>query len=409
MVDLLQFAVPVVVFTGIVLVLAGLVLVARRQLEPTGTVTIDLNGERRLEVEAGDMLLSCLADHGIFLPAACGGRGTCGQCRVTVRSGAGPARPTERMHITAAEAASGVRLACVLKLRRPLTLTVPPAILSVRRRRAVVESTRHVATYLKELVLKPADGAPFEFEAGEYVLLEAPATRIAFSAFELPERYRAPWREHGFLRLEAEIREPTTRAYSLANPPHESDRAVIVVRIATPPPTAPAGTPPGQVSSYLFSLEPGDEVVVRGPYGEFRAQDTDRDMVLIAGGAGIAPMRSIIFDQLHRGTRRKLSFWYGARDLGDLCYHDEFEQAAAAHANLDYHVALSASAPDSTWRGARGLIHAVVYEQYLKRHPAPTELEYYLCGPPVMSSAVIRMLEQLGVGRDRIFYDDFGD
>lgn len=404
----LQVAVPVTVFTGVVLALAAIVLLARRQLEPSGTVSIDLNGQRRIEVEAGAMLLFELAEHGVFLPAACGGRGTCGQCRVTVRSGAGPALPTERALISAAEAAAGVRLACQLKLRQPLSIEVPATVLDVRRRRVVVESNRHVAAFLREIVLKATDGEPVEFEAGDYVLLEAPAGRVAFADFDVPAPYRAAWREHGFLRLESVVREPTTRAYSLANPPQQNDRVVLVVRIATPPATAPAGTPPGQVSSYIFSLAAGDEVDIVGPYGEFHATDSDREMILIAGGAGIAPMRSIIQDQLARGTGRRMSFWYGARDYGDLCYKDEFTRAAEDHDNFDYHVALSSPAVDTVWQGSTGFIHSVVHEQYLAMHPNPGDAEYYLCGPPLMSAAVIGMLEQLGVGQDRIFYDDFG-
>lgn len=405
---LLQIAVPVFVFTVVVLTLAAIVLLARRQLEPSGTVPIDLNGQRSIAVDAGSTLLFRLAEHGVFLPAACGGRGTCGQCRVTVRAGGGPPLPTELALVSASEAAAGVRLACQLKVRQALSIEVPAAVLAVRRRRVVVESNRHVAAFLREIVLEPADGEPIEFEAGDYVLLEAPAGRVAFADFDVPEPYRAAWREHGFLKLESVVREPTTRAYSLANPPQQDDRAVLVVRIATPPATAPAGTPPGQVSSYIFSLAAGDEVDILGPYGEFHATDSGREMIFIAGGAGIAPMRSIIGDQLARGTGRRMSFWYGARDLGDLCYEDEFARAADTHDNFEYHVALSSPAQDSVWHGPTGFIHSVVYEQYLEKHPNPAEVEYYLCGPPLMSAAVIRMLEQLGVGGDRIFYDDFG-
>jgi Na+-transporting NADH:ubiquinone oxidoreductase subunit F len=405
----LQIAIPVAVFTSIVLALAAVVLVARRQLEPSGIVSIDLNGgQRRIDVEAGGTLLFRLAEHGIFLPAACGGRGTCGQCRVTVRSGAGPALPTEAIHFSAAESRAGARLACLLKLREPLVIDVPPEVLAVRRIEGVVESSRHVATFLKELVLRPSAGQSFEFAAGDYVLLEAPPHRVAFKRFDVPEEHRAAWTEHGFFRLESVVRQTETRAYSLANPPQERDRAVLVIRIATPPPTAPAGTPPGQVSSYLFSLVPGDAVSILGPYGEFHARESEREMVFIAGGAGIAPMRSIILDQLARGTQRKMTFWYGARDRGDLCYEDEFARAAAAHANFDYHVALSSARPGTQWTGHTGLIHAVVYEQYLKNHPAPAGVEYYLCGPPLMSAAVVSMLEELGVAHQMIFYDDFG-
>lgn len=404
----LQIAIPVAVFTGVVLALSALVIIARRKLEPSGKVIIDLNGQRDIEVEAGGKLLNSLAAQGVFLPAACGGRGSCGQCRVEVLSGGGPPLPTERVLLSASEIEAGTRLACMVKVRESLSLRVPETSLAARKLTAVVESTDHVACFLKEITLKFEDGGLGAFDAGAYVLLEAPAHRCRFRDFDLPGEYLPVWRDHGFLRLESNTRAAATRAYSLANPPLESDRAVLVVRIATPPPTAPAGTPPGQVSSYIFSLAPGDQAALFGPFGEFHATENSDEMVLIAGGAGIAPMRSIILDQLGRGTGRKMSFWYGARDMGDLCYAPEFEGLAERNENFEYHVALSNPLPDSPWSGHTGFIHSVLYEQYLKNHPGPAELEYYLCGPPLMSTAVIRMLEQLGVDEERIFFDDFG-
>jgi len=403
---LLQILVPVSVFTALIVALAALVLLARRRLEPTGSVTIELNASRSLDAPAGEKLLAALAAQGIFLPAACGGRGTCGQCRVTVTAGAPPLKPTETPHIDAADAAAGVRLACMLKLRAPLAVRVPDDVLAVRRLTAVVESTRNVATYLRELVLRPE--APLTFEAGDYVLVEAPPYRLDFAALAIETPYRARWQDSGFFKLKSRSRVPETRAYSLAGAPADSDRLVLLVKIALPPPATPAGTPPGCVSSYLFARRPGDTVVIRGPFGDFHVQDTDREIVLIGGGAGLAPLRSIVLDQLGKGTHRRMSLWYGARDVDDLCFVAELQAAAAAHENFSYHVALSNTDGRSGWQGHKGFIHAVVRDQYLATHAAPDEVEYYLCGPPLMSAATLQMLAQLGVPRDNIFYDDFG-
>lgn len=402
----LQIAIPVVVFTSVVLTLTLLVLVARRGLEPGGVVTVTLNGGRNLEIPAGDRLLGSLADHDIHLPAACGGRGTCGQCRVRVTSGGNLVTPTDELHLSRDEIADGMRLACMLKVRGPLTIEVPDEILSVRELECVVESNRSIATYLKELVL--ACDEPLEFQAGDYVLVEAPAYRLSFDRIEIDAPYRARWEDSQVFDLKSVVREPVTRAYSLANPPQDEKHAVLVVKIALPPPSAPAGTPPGQVSSWLFGLKSGDRVSIRGPYGEFHIQETNREMLLIGGGAGVSPLRSMALDLLANGSQRRIGFWYGARDVEDLCYVDEFEAAAETHANFDYQVALSNADPGSDWHGHRGFIHAVVYEQYLKDHPAPADIEFYLCGPPLMSAAVLKMLEKLGVPGQQVFFDDFG-
>lgn len=402
----IQIALPVVVFTSVVLSLTLLVLVARRGLEPGGLVSVALNDRRSLQIPAGKRLLASLAGHGIYLPAACGGRGTCGQCRVRVTSGGGFVTPTEALHLGRDDVAAGMRLACMLKVREPIEIELPEEILSVRRLEAVVESNRNVATWLKELVL--ALDEPLAFQAGDYVLVEAPPHRLAFEQIRIDAPYRAHWQASGVFDLKSVVREPVTRAYSLANPPADPGHAVLVVKIALPPPSAPAGTPPGQMSSWLFSLEAGDRVNIRGPFGDFHIQDTNREILLIGGGAGISPLRSIALDLLARGTERRIGLWYGARDIEDLCYVDEFEAAAAEHPGFQYRVALSNTDPESGWQGQRGFIHSVVYEQYLKGHPAPEQIEYYLCGPPLMSAAVLKMLAQLGVPEQQIFFDDFG-
>jgi Na+-transporting NADH:ubiquinone oxidoreductase subunit F len=405
---LFPLVIPIAVFTGIVLVLSSLVLFARRWLEPSGPVSIDVNGERVIEAKAGRRLLGTLADNGIFLPAACGGRGTCGQCRVTVISGGGPALPPEAVHVGADERAKGVRLACSVKIREDMKIVVPTSALDTQQWSCEVVSARNVATYIREIVLELPSPKRIAFSAGAYVVIEVPPHRINFSDFEIDDPYQDDWRSSGLLALQSAADTTLLRAYSLANPPQQDNRVVLLVRIAPPPATAPPGTPPGQASSYLFSLRTGDTLAVSGPFGEFRATDSDSEMLFVAGGVGIAPIRSIILDQLSRGTHRRMSLWYGARDRNDLCYVEELEELARRHDNFELHIALSAPRVDDEWRGHKGFIHLIVHEHYLSTHKAPGDVEYYLCGPPLMSASVIEMLEQLGVDRSRILFDDFG-
>jgi Na+-transporting NADH:ubiquinone oxidoreductase subunit F len=400
--------VPVVVFTGIVVLLSLFVLAAHALLVPSGDVTIAVNGRTELRVEPGNKLLWTLAGRGILLPAVCGGRGTCGQCRVTVLRGGGPLLPTETAHIDRWEAAAGIRLACMVTVREDLEITVPADLLEAKRWRTTVRSNTNVAPLLTELVLSMPEAERLAFEAGDYVLLEAPAYSVAFRDFDVDADYREDWQRHRLFRLSSSSPEPVARAYSLANAPREDSIAKLLVRIATPPPHAPPGTPPGRVSSYIFSLRPGDHVTISGPFGEFHASDSDREMLMLAGGVGIAPIRSIIVDQLERGASRKIGLWYGARDMRDLCFADEFDALAARHANFEWHAALSEPRAGKAHAGHTGFVHAVVLEQYLGKHPAPEEVEYYLCGPPLMSAAVQDMLYDLGVDRENIFFDDFG-
>jgi Na+-transporting NADH:ubiquinone oxidoreductase subunit F len=403
----LELVVPVAVFTAVVVLLALLVLVARYWLAPAGAVQIVVNGQHRISAEAGSRLLGTLARNGIYLPAACGGRGTCGQCRIVVRDGVRPLLPTEASHISRREAEHGERLACMFTLREDISIEVERDLLAARRWECVVRSNRFVAPFLKELKLAMPEGEQLEFEAGDYVLLEAPPHDVTLDESEIDAAVREDWRRVGLLGLRSANSESVLRAYSLANAPQQSDCAVLVVRFAAPPPDAPPGTPPGKASSWIFSLKPGDRATISGPFGEFHATDGESEMVLIAGGAGIAPIRSIILDQLGRGTGRRIGFWYGARDIEDLCYRQEFDALAEQHPNFRWHAALSAPR-SKDWKGATGFIHTVVYEQYLKEHPAPEKAEYFLCGPPLMSAAVVSMLEDLGVPDERIFFDDFG-
>ena len=397
------------IFTAVVVALVLVVLGAHRLLVPTTQVSILVNGRRTLEGRVGKRLLRTLAEQSIYLPAACGGRGTCGQCKVTILKGARPLLPTEAAHVSRPEAAAGVRLACLFAVREGLEIQVPDESLQTQRWACTVRSNRNVTTFMKELVLELPEDEHIDFQAGEYILLEAPAYELRFSDFDIDADYRAEWERYRMLELRSELKEPAVRAYSLANPPAEDQIVTLVVRIATPPHDAPKGTPPGRVSSYVFGLKPGDSVSVSGPFGEFHARETDKEMVFIAGGAGISPMRSIIRDQLLRvGTSRKISFWYGARSLRELCYREEFDRLAEEHENFSWHVALSEPRSADDWDGYTGFIHAVVYENYLEGHPTPEDAEYYLCGPPLMSASTINMLEDLGVDRDNIYLDDFG-
>lgn len=398
----------VATFTVLVMTMMFIVLLARRWLAPAGRASITINSQRTIDVPRGSELLKDLSASGLYLPSACGGRGTCGHCKLQVLEGGGDMLPTEQNHIDRHEAAEGYRLACQVKVREDMRVRIPDQLFGVRRWTSTVRSQRHVGTFLKEIVFAMPQGDKLDFQAGGYIQVEAPPHHVRFADFDVPERYRADWERYGLLKLESHTDSAVTRAYSLANHPGESDIAMLVVRIATPPPEN-SKAPPGKASSWIFSLRDGDEVVLSGPFGEFHATETGREMILIGGGAGMAPMRSIILDQLvNRRSGTRIRFWYGARSLRELCYREEFDRLAAEYDNFDWQVALSDPLPGDEWDGPVGFVHRIVYEQYLAEHPAPEELEYYLCGPPVMTAAVVQMLDELGVDRESIFHDDFG-
>lgn len=399
----------IALFTGIVMGLAILVLAARSRLVPSGEVGITVNDGPPLRAPAGGKLLGTLADLGINLPAACGGNGTCGLCRVEVVEGGGAVLPVETGRMPQRDIARGMRLACQVTVKRDLRVRVPEEVLGVREWRCTVRSNKTVASLIKELVLDLPAGEAMDFRAGAFIQITSPPYKAAFADFDIDPRFRDVWDRLGLWRYESVSTEPTTRAYSIASYPGERGLIILNIRIAIPPPGAPESTPPGVVSSYLFSLRPGDSVTVSGPYGHFFAGETKNEMVLIGGGAGMAPMRSHILDQLKRlGSGRKITFWYGARSRRELFYVELFDRLQAEHANFRWFVALSEPEPEDRWEGFTGFIHQAAYENYLKDHPAPEECEYYLCGPPLMIQAVLHMLDGLGVDEDRILYDDFG-
>ncbi len=401
----------VVMFTGVIVSLVGVLLIAKARLVSSGEVTIRINddADNDLRVAAGSTLLNTLAERKIFIPSACGGKGSCGVCKVDVLEGGGSILPTELSHITRGEAREGCRLSCQVKVKNDIRIRIPAEIFHVRQWTCKVRSNHNVATFIKELVLELPPGEEVPFRAGGYVQIKAPPCTVHFKDFDVEDEYRPDWDRFDLWKLSTTISEPVERAYSMANYPLENDIIMLNVRIATPPPKAPAGTSPGLMSSYIFSLKPGDEVVISGPFGEFFARETDAEMLFIGGGAGMAPMRSHIFDQFRRlNTQRKVTFWYGARSLREMFYVEDFDAIQRDFPNFKWHVALSEPLPEDNWKGYTGFIHNVVRESYLKQHPAPEDLEYYLCGPPMMNTACIQMLLDMGVERENIMLDDFG-
>ena len=396
-------------FTVIVLSLVVLILVARSWLVSSGDVTIEINGERKITVPAGGKLLQTLAGQDIFLSSACGGGGSCAQCKCIVESGGGEMLPTEEAHFTRREASQGWRLSCQAPVKQDMKIRVPEEVFGVRKWECTVESNFNVATFIKELTLRLPEGESVDFRAGGYVQLECPPHEVAYKDFHIQDEFRADWDKFNLWRFVSRVNEPVVRAYSMANYPGEKGIVKFNIRVASPPPKGGDNIPPGKMSSWVFNLKPGDKVTVYGPFGEFFAKETDNEMVFIGGGAGMAPMRSHIFDQLKRlKSRRKISFWYGARSLREAFYVEEFDQLAKDNPNFTWTLALSDPLPEDNWTGPTGFIHNVLYENYLKDHPAPEDCEFYMCGPPVMNAAVIKMLTDLGVERDSIFLDDFG-
>ena len=406
---LLPIALGIALFTVIVMALVGFILVARRQLVASGDVAINVNDQKTLKIPAGGKLLNALANNGIFVSSACGGGGTCAQCKVKVLEGGGDLLPTESGHINKKQAREGERLSCQVAVKQDMKIEVPPEVFETKKWECTVRSNENVATFIKDLILEVPEGEQVKFKAGGFIQIEVPPHEVDYKEFAVEERFRGDWDKFDLWRYRSVVEEPVFRAYSMANWPGEEGIIRLNVRIASPPPRAPEGTPPGKVSSFIFNLKPGDKCTISGPYGEFFIKPTDAEMVYIGGGAGMAPLRSHIF-QLFKGlkTDRKVSYWYGGRSKRELFYEDEFRQIEKDFPNFQFNIALSDPLPEDNWDGYKGFIHQVLLDEYLKEHPAPEDVEYYICGPPMMLQAVLKTLDDLGVESENIMFDDFG-
>lgn len=406
---MVEILVGVLLFTIVLLVLVGIILGAKSMLVASGNVDVLINGEKTVQAPVGSKLLGALADAELYVASACGGGGTCGQCRVNVHEGGGSILPTETGHINKREAAEGGRLSCQLTVKQNMKISVPDEVFGVRKWRCKVKSNENVATFIKELVLELPKGETVPFRAGGYIQIECPAYDLQYSDFDVADKFRGDWDRFDLWKVKSKVTEPVMRAYSMANYPEEEGIIMLNVRIATPPPGSLDEVPAGQMSSWIFNLKPGDEADISGPFGEFYAKETENEMVFIGGGAGMAPMRSHIFDQLMRlDSSRKITFWYGARSLRETFYADHFDKLQEKHENFTWHLALSDPQPEDNWTGHTGFIHNVLNDNYLSEHKAPEDCEFYMCGPPMMNAAVVDMLRELGVEDDHIMLDDFG-
>jgi len=403
----------VAVFLIVIWILVIILLFARKKLVPEGSVKLTINQERTITHERGCTLLQALGDEKIFMPSACGGSGTCGCCKGKVLSGGGKILPTETTHIDRNMQIENYRLFCQVKVKEDMEIEIPDEVFGVKKWECTVESNHNVATFIKEFIVRLPDGEHINFKSGGYIQIDVPPCTVYYKDINVDNEYRKDWEKAHFFDLIMKNRETGMRAYSMANHPSENDRIMLNVRIATPPFDRKNGTMlnvnPGICSSYIFSLNPGDKVNISGPYGNFFIKDTQNEMMFIGGGAGMAPMRSHIFDQFKtHHTQRKTTFWYGGRSKRELFYLDDFEEIARENDNFSFHIALSEPLPEDQWTGYTGFIHQVIYDQYLKNHDAPEEIEYYICGPGPMLQAVLTMLDNLGVPKNMVFYDDFG-
>lgn len=405
---MLEILLGIIIFTAFVIALVFVIIGAKSKLVAVGDVEILINDEKKIHVPAGSKLLTALANNGLFVSSACGGKGTCAECRVVVHSGGGEILPTELTHITKREAAHGERLSCQVIVKHDISIEVEDDVFGVKKWECTVKLNHNVATFIKELMLELPAGEEINYRAGGYIQIECPPHVARYSDFDVEERFRDDWNKFNLWRYVSEVKEPALRAYSMASYPEEKE-IMLNVRIATPPPGAPDSVPPGIMSSYIFNLKPGDKCIISGPYGEFYAKETEAEMVFVGGGAGMAPMRSHIFDQLRRlKSKRKMTFWYGARSKREMFYVEDFDMLARENDNFEWHVALSDPLPDDEWDGYTGFIHNVLFEEFIKKHPAPEDCEFYMCGPPIMNTSVINMLLDNGVEPENIMLDDFG-
>ncbi|MBN1950202.1 MAG: NADH:ubiquinone reductase (Na(+)-transporting) subunit F [Bacteroidales bacterium] len=402
------------VFLLVILLLVAILLFARKKLTPQGEVSLDINErDTVLTVNPGSTILSTLSASGIFLPSACGGGGTCGMCKCQVSDGGGSILPTETGFFTRKEQANNWRLGCQVKVRQDMKIHVPKEVMGIKKWECEVVSNRNVATFIKEFVVRLPEGEILDFKSGGYIQIDVPKYETSFSDFVIEDRFRDEWDKYKMWDLKIKNNEETYRAYSMANHPAEGNIVMLNIRIATPPWDRSKGgfmnVPPGICSSYIFSRKPGDKVTVSGPYGEFFIKETDREMIYVGGGAGMAPMRSHIFHLFHTlKTGRKVSYWYGARSKREIFYEDHFRAIEKDFPNFKFNIALSEPQPEDNWNGYVGFIHQVLYDNYLKDHEEPEEIEFYMCGPPMMNDAVQKMLYDLGIPEEMIDFDDFG-
>ena len=395
-------------FVIVVIALVIVILLAKRALVASGDVTITINEQKEIKVPAGGKLLGALAGEGIFISSACGGGGTCAQCKVKVVEGGGDILATEKTHISNREAREGERLSCQVAVKQDMKVEVPPEVFETKKWECTVRSNDNVATFIKELVLELPEGENVDFKAGGYIQIECPPHVVNYKDFVVDEKFHEDWDKYNIWQFVSKVDEDVVRAYSMANYPGEKGIIMLNVRVATPPPRNPE-LPPGKMSSYIFNLKEGDKVTISGPYGEFFIKEIDAEMVYIGGGAGMAPLRSHIFELFKNlRTGRKVTYWYGGRSMRELFYVDHFRAIEKEFPNFQFNIALSEPLPEDNWTGYQGFIHQVLLENYLGKHAAPEDIEYYICGPPMMNSAVFKMLDDLGVEPENIAFDDFG-
>ncbi len=411
--NLTVIVLSVVMFMVVMLMLVGVLLYARHKLVPSGPVTVTINDDKKISVNAGSTLLTTLSEEGIYLPSACGGGGTCAMCKCQVLDGAGDILPTEVGYFTRKEIQDQWRLSCQVKVKQDLNITIPKEIFGIKKWECEVVSNHNVATFIKEFVVQLPEGESMDFQSGGYIQIDVPPCEVDFEDIYVESEYREDWDKLKMWNLKMRNSEPIFRAYSMANHPAEGNIIMLNIRIATPPWDSKRNqfmnVNPGICSSYIFSRKPGDKVMISGPYGDFHIKDTGKEMVYIGGGAGMAPLRSHIFHLFHTlETNRKVSYWYGARSKREIFYEDEFRQIEKEFPNFTFNIALSEPLAEDNWDGHKGFIHQVVLDNYLEKHPEPEEVEYYLCGPPIMNESVLKMLDNLGVPEENIDLDDFG-
>jgi len=401
------------VFLFVILLLVAMLLYARFKLTPQGDVQLKVN-DKEFTVSPGTTVLNTLMGNEIFLPSACGGGGTCGMCKCQVLEGGGSILPTETGFFTRKEQQQQWRLGCQVKLREDMTIQIPEEVMGIKKWECEVVSNNNVATFIKEFVVRLPEGEKLNFKSGGYIQIDVPRLEVDFKTdVDVEEEYRDEWDKFNMWDLNMKNPEETYRAYSMANHPAEGNIVMLNIRIATPPWDVSHGrfknVNPGICSSYIFSRKPGDKVMVSGPYGEFFIKDTKNEMIYVGGGAGMAPMRSHIFHLFHTlKTGRKVSYWYGARSKREIFYEDHFRDIEKEFPNFTFNIALSEPAKEDKWEGPVGFIHQVLYDSYLRYHEEPEEIEYYMCGPPMMNSAVSNLLYDMGVPDEMIDFDDFG-